>query len=99
MRYRDGALFTPCAIGILRHLLCVLSGCALSGITVNLLCAIAPCANGTLPGSGAVGTVRRPSTSTDTRGDVCISSCLHGMSSEMLFSLFSLTFSEFKNGP
>ena len=25
MRYRDVALFTRCAIGILRHLLCVLS--------------------------------------------------------------------------
>ena len=50
----------------------------------------------TVYGSGAVGTVRRPSTSTDTRGDVCISGCL---SSELLLSLFSLTFSEFKNGP
>ena len=56
MRYQDVALFTRCAIGILRHFLCVLSGCALSGcslsgITANLLCAIgmcaiAPCANG-----------------------------------------------------
>src|SRR5436190_143045 len=56
VRYRDMVLFTWCAIGILRHLVCVLSGCALSGcalsgITINLLCAIgmcaiAPCASG-----------------------------------------------------
>src|SRR5436190_22305156 len=47
--YRDSERITLCAMGIIRHLLCVLSGCALSGFelsgtAVTLLCAIGMCA-------------------------------------------------------
>jgi len=52
VRYRDEGSFKICAIGIMFFLLGALSGCGLSGIMLNSVCAIgtwaiASCANGT----------------------------------------------------